>query len=601
MSIFTVHEVSMFNRVSIIIKAPILYLRDRLSTRQFFILSSIIVGLCSGAAAIILKAFVHSIEKLVTFYSTNYEEFFLFALFPLIGITLTVIFIKYFLHNKFKKGSAEIVYAIAKNSSVLPTSQVYSHVITSGLTVGFGGSVGLESPMVSTGSAIGSTFGRVYKLTYKERTILLACGASAGIAAAFNSPIAGVLFAIEVLLTDVSASAFIPLIISAASGALLSKIILGEGVILTFSLQQPFNYHNMPFYIVLGIVAGFISLYYARAFTWIEHQMGLIKNLWFRIGLGGTLLFILVLLFPPLFGEGYESIKTLSDIKLSELTKTSILHDFLGNEFNLLIFLGLLMLLKTVAAAITLGSGGNGGSFGPSLFVGAYLGFVFSRIVNATKITLLPESNFMLVAMAGILSGVFYAPLTAIFLIAEITGGYELMIPLMVVSALSVTVVKIFEPQSMEAKKLSKKLHFSIDSRDTFILSKLDLAELIETNFSTVHPEDTLQTLIKVISKSTRNTFPVINEKRELLGLIHMDNVRGIIFSEERPEEMAVHKLMTPPSAVILVNENLHSVLKKFDETNLWNLPVVHNGQYMGFVSKSSVLTKYRAELLKSV
>jgi chloride channel protein, CIC family len=591
----------MLRGLNTILKAPVLYLRDKLSSRQFFILSSIFVGLSSGAAAILLKAFVHSIERLVTFYSTTYEEFFLFALFPLMGITLTVIVIRYFFQNKFKRGSAEIVYAIAKNSSVLPTRQVYSHLITSALTVGFGGSVGLESPMVSTGSAIGSSYGRVYKLSYKERTILLACGASAGIAAAFNSPIAGVLFAIEVLLADVSAAAFIPLIIAAASGALLSKIVLGEGVILTFSLQEPFNYYNTPYYILLGIAAGLISLYYARAYTWVEEKFGKVKSTWKKVLVGGFLLFILILLFPPLFGEGYETIKTVSELRINEVIKTSILYDFLQNDINVLLFFGALIFLKTIAAAITIGSGGNGGSFGPSLFVGAYLGFVFSRIVNLSGVAYLPENNFMLVAMAGILSGVFYAPLTAIFLIAEITGGYELMIPLMIVSALSMIVVKYFEPLSMEARKLATKLTFSVDNRDTFILSKLDLAELIETNFSTVRADDTLKSLITIISKSTRNTFPVINEKRELIGLIHLDDIRGIIFSSEKPDEMPVNKLMTPPAAVIKVNENLHSVLKKFDETNLWNLPVVHNDQYMGFVSKSSILTKYRAELLRSV
>ena len=584
-----------------ILHTPITYLRSKLSVRQFFILASIIVGSLSGLAAIVLKAFVHSIDELVSFYSSNYEEFFLFALFPMLGIALTVVVIKYFLQNKFKRGSAEIVYSIVKNSSVLPSRQVYSHLITSALTVGFGGSVGLESPMVSTGSAIGSSYGRIYKMSYKERTILLACGAAAGIAAAFNSPIAGVLFAVEVLLTDISASAFIPLIISAATGALLSKIILEQGVILSFSLQQPFNYHNTPYYVILGLVAGFISLYYARAFVFIEHRFSRIKNVWIKVITGGLLLFILILMFPPLFGEGYESIKTLAELKTHEIVKNSILIDYLQNDFHIMLFLGSLVLLKTVAAAITIGSGGNGGSFGPSLFVGAYLGFVFSRAVNAFGFAYLPESNFMLVAMAGILSGVFYAPLTAIFLIAEITGGYELMIPLMIVSALSLIVVNYFEPLSMEAKRLSKKLNLSVDNRDTFILSKLDLAELIETNFSTLKPEDSLRNLIQVISKSSRNTFPVINEQRELLGLIQMDDIRGIIFTADNPDELLVHKLMTAPKAVIKVNENLHDVLRKFDETNLWNLPVVHNGQYMGFVSKSSVLTKYRAELLRGI
>jgi CIC family chloride channel protein len=591
----------MVQKVYVILKAPIIYIREKISARQFFIFSSILVGLGSGLAAILLKYFVHSIESLVQFYSTNFEDFFLFAFFPLIGIALTVFFVYFFLHNKFKKGTAEIVYSIAKNSSVLPSRQVYSHLVTSALTVGFGGSVGLESPMVSTGSAIGSSYGRIYQLSYKERTILLACGAAAGIAAAFNSPIAGVLFAIEVLLTDVSASAFIPLIISAASGALLSKIILQGGVILSFSLQQPFNYHNTPFYILLGVIAGLISLYYARAFTWVEERMTSIGNRVVRVIIGGLLLFGLVIVFPPLFGEGYESIKHLGELNTTELVKNSIAFDFFQADLPVMIFLGALVFLKTIAAAVTIGSGGNGGSFGPSLFVGAYLGFVFSKLVNSTGLAQLPESNFMLVAMAGILSGVFYAPLTAIFLIAEITGGYGLMIPLMIVSALSLIVVKYFEPMSMEAKKLSKKLNVSVDNRDTFLLSKLDLAELIETNFSVVRQDDSLKKLIQVIANSKRNTFPVIDEKRELIGLVHLDNIRSIIFSTEHPENVNVKDLMTPPAAVIHVNENLHSVLLKFDETDLWNLPVVDNNQYLGFVSKSSILTKYRAELLKTV
>jgi CIC family chloride channel protein len=278
-----------------------------------------------------------------------------------------------------------------------------------------------------------------------------------------------------------------------------------------------------------------------------------------------------------------------------------VLYDFLQTDTNLILFLGLLMFLKTIAAAITIGSGGNGGSFGPSLFVGAYLGFVFSRLINLAGIAQIPESNFTLVAMAGILSGVFYAPLTAIFLIAEITGGYELMIPLMIVSALSLTVVHYFEPLSMEARKLSERLHVPVDNRDSFLLSKLDLTELIETNFSVVKPDDTLRALMRVISTSNRNTFPVINEKKELLGLIHMDNIRGIIFNTEDPDKIVVNELMTLPAAVISSRENVHDVLKKFEETGQWNLPVLEDNRYVGFVSKSSVLTKYRAELLKSV
>ncbi len=592
---------SMIESIHRILRKPILYLQDKLPPSQFIILSSILVGLSSGFAAVMLKYFVHSIERLITNYSNFLEGLLLFALLPLVGILLTVLYVRYFLKNQLQKGTAEIVHSIVKKSSNIPPESMYSHIITSGLTVGFGGSMGLESPMVSTGSAIGSNYGQTYNLTYKDRTILLACGAAAGIGAAFNSPIAGVLFAVEVLLTDIGASALIPLIISAACGALLSKIVLKEDALLSFSLQQPFDYYNVPFYIFLGLLAGLMSLYYARVFTWVDLKLQVIKNSWVRVLIGGALLFVLLLFFPPLFGEGYESIKTLPVLQADQLTKASILHSFIRNDVHLLIFLGALMLLKTVAAAITIGSGGNGGSFAPSLFVGAYLGFVFSRFINLTGLAKIPETNFTLVAMAGLLSGVFYAPLTAIFLIAEITGGYELMIPLMIVSALSITVARYFEPLSIEGKKLARMLNLSVENKDKFLLSKLDLTTLIETNFSVVKPEDTLQSMIQIISTSRRNTFPVVNERNEFLGLVHMDSIRNIIFNPEKYEKMTVKELMVKPAAVIKLNENLHDVLRKFDDTNQWSLPVVEAKQYMGFLSKSSILAKYRSELLKSV
>jgi CIC family chloride channel protein len=583
-----------------VIQKPLLYLRSKLPERNFFILSSILVGLISGLSAIILKYLVHTIEKFVTYYSTNYEEFLVFALFPLIGILLTVLYIKYFLNDKLKRGSAEIVFGIVKRSSILPAREMYAHLITSGLTVGFGGSVGLESPMVSTGSAIGSNYGRVYQLSYKERTILLACGAAAGIAAAFNAPIAGVLFAIEVLLTDVSASAFIPLIISAACGALISRIILVQGVILTFSLQEPFNYHNLLLYVVLGICAGFVSLCYAKIFRSIESMFKQFSNRWAKAIGGGVVLFILILLFPPLFGEGYETIKSIAEMNPEVLTKASLIRDFITDDFDLLLFMGALIFLKIIAAAVTIGSGGNGGSFGPSLFVGAYLGFVFSRLVNLSGLATIPTSNFTIVAMAGILSGVFYAPLTAIFLIAELTGGYELMIPLMIVSSLSLVVTHFFQPLSMEGKKLTEKLQQPIETRDKLLLSRLDLSTLIETNFSVVKPQMSLADLVKVIASSSRNIFPVVDENQRLAGLIYLDKVRQVIFNASLYETTTVQQLMVQPAAVVELDENLYQALSKFDATNQWNIPVVDKGIYVGFLSKSTILTRYRNELLES-
>jgi CIC family chloride channel protein len=325
-----------------------------------------------------------------------------------------------------------------------------------------------------------------------------------------------------------------------------------------------------------------------------------VDNPWVRAVTGGLILFVIILLFPPLYGEGYETIKQLAELKAESLFNTSILLSFLQTNQQHLLLLGALVFLKPIAAAITIGSGGNGGNFAPALFVGAYLGYVFAGTVNLLGFTHIPESNFTLVAMAGILSGIFYAPLTAIFLIAEITGGYELMIPLMIVSALSMTVTHLFEPLSMDSKKLSAMLRGSIETRDKFLLSKLDVSELIETNFSVVNPEDDLQALIRVIAQSNRNIFPVVDQNQNLLGIVHLDKIRSVVFDPARNHAITVRELMTKPAAVIQANENLHQVLNKFEETKSWNLPVVDRDKYVGFLSKSTILTRYRNELLES-
>ncbi|HRD38635.1 MAG TPA: chloride channel protein, partial [Bacteroidia bacterium] len=356
--------------------------------------------------------------------------------------------------------------------------------ITSGLTIGFGGSAGLESPIVSTGSAIGSNFARTYKLNYKDRTMLLAAGAAGGIAGAFNAPIAGVLFALEVILVDISISAFIPLLIASASGALLSKIILHESSLLFFKLKQPFDYHNVLFYILLGLLSGIISLYYVNFFERVDQFFLKINSKITKWVIGSLSLALLFALFPSLFGEGYESIKSLSEMNVEQLYHDSIIFESINNQWIVLIFILAVMLLKSVAAAITLGSGGNGGNFAPSLFVGAYLGFAFAFFLRLLGFDNVPLVNFTIVAMAGILSGVFHAPLTGIFLIAEITGGYELIIPLMIVSSFSYVIAKYFQPDSLEIRRLKKMGAIVSEDKDTSILSKISIQEVIETDFS---------------------------------------------------------------------------------------------------------------------
>jgi CIC family chloride channel protein len=586
------------NKILHYIETFINWLHHKLSKKQFLIFSCIIVGMTSGIIAVILKTIVHFIHVFIT-KENNYQNIYYFIL-PTVGILLTVWFVKKYLKGNLEKGTEIVLHSIAKKSSFLPRNLMYSNVITSAFTVGFGGSAGLESPIVTTGSAIGSNYAKTYHINYKDRTLLLACGAASGIAAAFNSPIAGVLFALEVLLVDVSISAFIPLIIAAATGGLISKIILKENILLSFKLQQPFDFHNIPFYILLGLLCGAISIYYSRTYSKIESKLHNKKmNIYLKAVIGGLMLSGLILIFPPLYGEGYESIKIIADFSPEKLFENSFFKDILFNKWIIVILIIATMFLKTFAAAFTVGSGGNGGNFGPSLFVGAYLGFAFTSIINLLGISTIPVSNFVIVAMAGVLSGIFHAPLTAIFLIAEITGGYELMIPLMIVAAISFLIVKYFEPYSMDSKKLAEQGHLFIDDKDKSILASLKIISVIERNFQTISPEATLGELVEVVSHSKRNIFPVV-ENEILIGIILLDDIREIMFKHEMYATIKVRQLKQTPPATVSPVESVQSVMKKFDETNAWNLPVVSNeGKYIGFVSKSSLLIKYRNRLIQ--
>ncbi len=590
-------------KLFVVVEFFIKWVRSRLNERQFLIFSSMIVGLTGGMAAVVLKTFVFQIHKVVTYdYKLPFNlNSYLYLVFPMIGILLTTFIVKRFFGNKLGRGTANIIRSIVKKSGFLPKDQMYSHVFTSAITVGFGGSAGLESPIVTTGSAIGSNYAKTYQLIYKDRVLLLACGAAAGIAAAFNAPIAGVLFALEVLLVDASISAFIPLIIAAAIGALCSKIILGDSILLSFKLRESFNYYNVPFYAFLGIITGLISIYYSRVYLRVEKFFESSRKRSYNKAIrGGIMLAVLILILPPLFGEGYESIKTLSSNNPSELLNTSIFQFLKGEEWFVLVFVGLVMLVKVVAAAITINSGGNGGNFAPSLFVGAYVGYIFARLVNFTGITNLPISNFTLVGMAGVLTGIFYAPLTGIFLIAEITGGYELMIPLMLVSAISYAVVKSIEPLSMDAKNLAKKGEVLRHNKDLTILSSLKTERIIETEFQKVKPDATLRELTEIVAHSTRNIFPVLTELNQLVGLIYLDDIRETMFKTELYDQLTAVSLMRKPPAVIDSAESVHSIMKKFDETNAWILPVVTNNEFTGFISKTNLLANYRSELIRT-
>lgn len=577
------------------------WLHNKLDKKQFLILSSIFVGLTAGLAAVALKWTVHELQHFITKdYGYKYQ-YIPGLILPLIGILLTVLFVQKVLKGKLGRGNSNILYAIAKKSSNLPKDQMYSHLVTSALTVGFGGSAGLESPMVTTGAAVGSNFGKTYNLTYKDRTLLLASGAAAGIAAAFSAPVAGLLFALEVLLVDVTISAFIPLMIASAAGALCAKIILGDDVLFSFKLQQTFNYHNVPWYMALGILSGFFCVYYSRLFPRTESFFKKKKKyIWSSAVAGGFTLAVLIWLFPSLFGEGYDSIKNLADGQTKSLLKNSPFENYITGDAGLLIFITMAMLMKVFATGATIGSGGNGGNFAPSLFTGGYLGFVFAKALAMFGVSDMPIANFTIVGMSGVLTGIFHAPLTGIFLIAEITGGYELMIPLLIVSALSYSVVKYFEPFSMDTKKMAKKGAIFTHDRDRNILSTLKVRKIIETGFQPVLPLMKLGELVDIVSKSKRNIFPVVDKEGKLLGIITLDHIREVMFRHDKYDKITVEQLMHPPAAIIQPEDDMYAVMKKFDETSAWNLPVVENEMYVGFVSKSSIFTKYRTQLIRS-
>lgn len=555
-----------------------------------------VVGFVSGLIAVLLKTLVHYLQHWIESIPVSR---FAYLLFPALGLVCTVFIVRHFFKKEIEKGIGMVLKAIARKSSYIPLSHTYLHVITSSLTVGLGGSVGLEAPIVATGSAVGSNLSRISDLNYQERTLLIACGAAAGISAVFNAPIAGVIFAIEVLLTETVISYFIPLIISSVIGALCSKIILQEVSLFNFILQENFDYNNVPFYILLGIIAGFVSLYYARAFKKTEIRIHSWKmNSYVKAVMGGLVLLALYFILPPLFGEGYTSVKQVANGNYKTFADNTTLLSKLGEEWGLIAFTALIVLFKPIAAGITIGSGGNGGNFAPSLFTGSYLGFFFSKLLNNTPWIKIPEGNFSLVGMAGVLSGVMYCPLTAIFLIAEITNGYELFIPLMIVSSLSFFIVKSYEPFSMDIKKLAKEGQVFTHKKEQNILTSISLSEMLQDEYKTIGIDKNLKDLVELIKKSDKNIFAVSDSKEKFAGIIELNDIKQKIFQPELFEKTKVLQLMKKPIATIQEDESMLKVMEKFDLSQSWYLPVINKErEFLGFISKTKLFNKYR-ELL---
>lgn len=586
---------SIFRRVENLI----FLLKGKLSERNFIYFASVAVAITCAFAVIILKSFAHNIFLWANEINGFLKLPYINSLLPIAGIILTVFVVRNFLGNHLEKGSSKVLYAVAKKGGIMPKKQMYAQIVTSSLTVGLGGSAGLESPIVITGAAFGSNFAQKYHLSQKDRILLLACGVAAGIGAAFNAPIAGVLFAIEVVLTDISIAAFIPIIISAATGALISTMVLSNDVILNFQQTLKFDYHNTPYYILLGILAGLTSIYHARNFRKVEIFFGTFKNKGYRRALfGAIILAILIFFFPTLFGEGYESIKTLASKNPSVLLENTLLENFKSNEWVLLGFIGVTMLLKASATGLTLGSGGNGGNFAPSLFVGSYLGYCVAKTINLLNITHhLPIANFTIVGMAGILSGLFHAPLTAIFLIVEITGGYDLMVPLMIVSSVSFAVSKKFEKHSLDVKGLADKGDVFTSDKDKNILQSIDIHNLVQKSYKSLTIESPLENVVEIFSTSKQKIIPVIDENNILIGVVDFEEVKAIIFNPLKLKFMNMNEIISQPKEFILLEDKVEEIMNQFETSKTQLLPVIQKGKYFGFLSKIDVLESYRQHL----
>ncbi|SHF60456.1 chloride channel protein, CIC family [Chryseobacterium arachidis] len=575
------------------------WLNNRLSRNQFLVLSGILVGCTAGLAGVLLKTLVHNIHHFITTKVHFEYQILFYIIFPFLGIVLTTLIVLTIFKGQDRKGIGAILYEVAQNSSIVSSVKMYSQIVQSAVTVGLGGSAGLESPIAVTGAAIGSNYAQTYRLSYKERTLLLAAGATAGIASAFNAPIAGIMFAFEILLTGVVFTDFIPLVVAAVCGSLLSRILLQEDVLFRFYTREAFNYKNVPYYLILGIVTGLYARYFVVISQKVEHFIKELKLSRLRKAMfGGAVLSLLCVLFPPLFGEGYETVKAFTNGDTHRIIENSFFRYFEIKNFTIIIFLVLVLLLKAFATSFTIFSGGNGGNFAPSLFAGGTVGYLFAIICQQIGFTEVPVTNLVLVGMAGAMSGVMYAPLTAIFLIAESSFGYDLFIPLMIVSIISYLIAKWFSPISPELKSLADQGKIFTNKHDKNILFSLKTDEFIDRYSQTVHENAPITELFDRVKNGDKNIFAITDEKKKLRGILTLDDIRPYLFTNDEVS-VTIAQIMKAPPAVIHPEDQPLNILQTFDDTGVWNLPVVdNNNQFIGFISKSSILMSYR-QLLK--
>jgi CIC family chloride channel protein len=572
--------------------------KERLGLPNTLLLLSFFTGVFGATAAIVVKNLLHfTVSTLHNAFPDAQQNYFYLA-FPLMGILLTIFFVNRFVKDHISHGVSIVLKAISKSNGKLRSHNMYSSIVASSITVGFGGSVGLEAPMVLTGSAIGSNLARLFNLNAKNTTLLLACGSTAAIAAVFKAPVAAIVFAIEVLMIDFTAASILPLLVSAATGTVLSMLFLGKGVMLDIKSIVPFTISNVPLYIVLGVFTAAVSIYFLRVSRGVDQFFGKIKQPYLKGIIGSVLLGILIFLFPVLYGEGYESIKFLVEGQTTLLFKNSPIFHYFANyktEFLFIIYIGIIILFKGFASSFTLSSGGIGGVFAPSLFIGAFSGFFIASLSNTYLGTSLPTANFVLAGMAGVMTGIMHSPVTSIFLIAELSSGYGLLIPLMITSSVSYLLVKPIEKHSIYSKKLAEKGELKTHNKDKFAMHKLDWHKLIEHNILTITKESSLREYTQLIARSSRNLFVVTDEENHFVGMLCMDDHRETIFKQELYDEVSVNELMFYPDTIALFSDSSETIIKKFKESGHYNLPVIdQEHHYIGFLSKTHLLTAYK-------
>ena len=565
--------------------------------RNFILFLSLLVGIVSGLAAVLLKNMVHYTHLFFTERLQVDSGSLLFFIYPFIGIWLTSLFVKYFVHEDISHGVTKVLYAISRRNSMIKPHNNYSSMIASTITIGFGGSVGTEATIVLTGASIGSNLARFFRMNYKVMTLMIGCGAAGAIAGIFKAPIAGIVFTLEVLMLDLTMGSLIPLMISAISSYVLVYFLMGDGIVLDFAVHEHFALANVPYYIILGVFCGFLSVYFIRMNIRIEHFVTKIKNPFRRVLVGGALLGLLIYIFPPLYGEGYTSLQDLLTDNADNILNNTYFFSLKDSAFMVFLYVVGLVFVKVIATALTNGSGGVGGVFAPCLFTGGVGGFLIANLINLSGVVTVPVSYFVLAGMAGVMSGVMNSPLTAMFLIAEITGGYSLLVPLMLTSVVAHLTGGGMEPHSIYARRLAMKGDLITHNKDKAVLTLMKLDKVIETDLKTVSVEATLGDLVKVVSRSSRNIFPVIDSKGELLGFVLLDDIRKIMFNQDLYETTYVRDYMTTPPTVVDVMDPMDVVMKKFEETSAWNLPVIQDEKYIGFVSKAKIFNTYRRVL----